>query len=52
VDLDFSRAAATMKGTLLVDGRYAWNPVRATNAGLDLVRIGTSRPVRQTARSA
>ena len=48
VDLDFSRAAEVMKGTLLVDGRYAWDPLRASNAGLDLVRIGTSRPVRQT----
>ena len=45
VDLDFARAAAVMKGTLLVDGRYSWNPVRASEAGLDLVRIGT-RPVR------
>jgi UDPglucose 6-dehydrogenase len=52
VDLDFSRAAEIMKGTLLVDGRYAWNPLRASNAGLDLRRIGTSRPVRQTAVSA
>jgi UDPglucose 6-dehydrogenase len=52
VDLDFSRAAEVMKGTLLVDGRYAWDPLRASHAGLDLVRIGTSRPVRQTAASA
>ena len=28
VDLDFSRAAEMMKGTLLVDGRYAWDPLR------------------------
>jgi len=52
VDLDFSRAAEMMKGTLLVDGRYAWDPLRASNAGLDLVRIGTSRPVRHAAVSA
>ncbi len=52
VDLDFSRAAEMMQGTLLVDGRYAWDPRRASDAGLDLVRIGTSRPVRQTAASA
>lgn len=52
VDLDFARAAEMMNGRLLVDGRYAWDPIRASNAGLDLVRIGTSRPVRQTAVSA
>jgi UDPglucose 6-dehydrogenase len=46
VDLDFAAAASTMRGNLLVDGRYAWDPGRAANAGLDLVRIGTSRPVR------
>ena len=45
-------AAEMMKGTLLVDGRYAWDPLRASNAGLDLVRIGTSRPVRHAAVSA
>ena len=28
VDLDYSRAAEMMRGTLLVDGRYAWDPVR------------------------
>jgi UDPglucose 6-dehydrogenase len=48
VDLDFLRAAEAMKGTLLVDGRYAWDPTLASKARLDLVRIGTSRPVRQT----
>lgn len=52
VDLDFSRAADVMKGTLLVDGRYAWDPLRASEAGLDLVRIGSSRPVRGAAISA
>jgi UDPglucose 6-dehydrogenase len=52
VDLDFSRAAEMMQGTLLVDGRYAWDPLRASEAGLDLVRIGSSRPVRETATSA
>jgi UDPglucose 6-dehydrogenase len=46
VELDFRRAAAVMKGTLLVDGRYAWDPLQATVAGLDLVRIGNGRPVR------
>ena len=47
-----SRARPTMmKGTLLVDGRYAWDPLRASNAGLDLVRIATSRPVRSNAAS-
>lgn len=49
VELDFGRASATMKGTLLVDGRYAWDPLRAANAGLDLLRIGNSRPVRVAA---
>jgi UDPglucose 6-dehydrogenase len=52
VDLDFARAGEMMRGTLLVDGRYAWDPVRVSNAGLDLVRIGTSRPVRRSAESA
>lgn len=52
VDLDFSRAAEIMKGTLLVDGRYAWDPLRASKAGLDLVRIGSSRPVRGASVSA
>ena len=47
VDLDFARAAEMMKGTLLVDGRYAWDPLRASIAGLDLVSIATSRPIRQ-----
>ena len=51
VDLDFSRAADVMKGTLLVDGRYAWDPLRASEAGLDLVRIGSSCPVRGAAIS-
>lgn len=51
VDVDFTRAAAVMKGTLLVDGRYAWDPDRAASAGLDLVRIGSSRPVRPTTES-
>ena len=50
--LDFSRAAELMNGTLLVDGRYAWDPLRASNAGLDLVRIGSSRPVRRRAASS
>jgi UDPglucose 6-dehydrogenase len=52
VDLDYSRAAEMMKGTLLVDGRYAWDPLAASDAGLDLVRIGSSRPVRLAATSA
>lgn len=52
VDLDFSLAAKAMKGTLLVDGRYAWDPDRASRAGLDLVRIGRSRPVRPAAARA
>jgi len=42
--VDFSisrvRARVRMKGTLLVDGRYAWNPGRASSAGLDLVQDG------------
>lgn len=45
VDLDFSRAANVMRGTLLVDGRYAWDPLVVTDAGLDLVRIGTSHSI-------
>jgi len=41
VELDLARAAAVMRGTLLVDGRYGWDRARATEAGLELVRIGT-----------
>jgi UDPglucose 6-dehydrogenase len=52
VGLDYSRAAEMMRGTLLVDGRYAWDPLGASDAGLDLVRIGSSRPVRLAATSA
>lgn len=51
VDLDFPRAASSMKGKLLVDGRYAWDPFRASSAGLELLRIGASRPARATAPS-
>ena len=51
VDLDLTRVAAEMKGTLLVDGRYAWDPTRAADAGLDLVRIATARTVRSNAAS-
>jgi UDPglucose 6-dehydrogenase len=47
VALDYSAAVSAMRGNLLVDGRYAWDPARAADAGLDLVRIGTSRPVRR-----
>jgi UDPglucose 6-dehydrogenase len=43
VDLDFERAANLMRGSLLVDGRYAWDATRAAEAGLELVRIGTMR---------
>jgi UDPglucose 6-dehydrogenase len=49
IAMDFERAAAVMRGTLLVDGRYAWDPVRASAAGLDLVRIGSPRRARATA---
>jgi UDPglucose 6-dehydrogenase len=49
VALDYTAAASAMRGNLLVDGRYAWDPGRAADAGLDLVRIGTSRPVRRAA---
>ncbi len=46
IDLDFAEVAGTMRGTLLVDGRYVWQPARVAAAGLDLVRIGSARPVR------
>jgi UDPglucose 6-dehydrogenase len=49
VDLDYPAAASAMRGNLLVDGRYAWDPGSAADAGLDLARIGTSRPVRRAA---
>ncbi len=45
VDLDFERAAAAMKGTLLVDGRYVWDAARVGAAGLELARIASARPV-------
>jgi UDPglucose 6-dehydrogenase len=51
VDLDLTRAAEVMRGNVLVDGRYAWDPIRAANVGLNLVRIGTSRQVRRDAAS-
>lgn len=38
--LDLTRAARVMRGRLLIDGRYAWQPATAAAAGLDLVRIG------------
>ncbi len=45
VELDFAKAADAMAGTLLVDGRYAWDPARVADAGLELVRnrLGASR---------
>jgi UDPglucose 6-dehydrogenase len=46
--LDFAQVAEAMRGTLLVDGRYAWDPRRVSSAGLDLVRIGVSRPARSS----
>jgi len=49
VDLDLSRVAEVMEGTLLVDGRYAWDRSAASDAGLDLVRIGSPRVVDGTA---
>jgi UDPglucose 6-dehydrogenase len=44
VDLDLSRAASVMRGTLLVDGRYAWDAARASDAGLELAWLASSRP--------
>jgi UDPglucose 6-dehydrogenase len=49
VALEFDRAAAVMKGVLLVDGRYGWDPVAGAAAGLDVVRIGSSRRSRAAA---
>ena len=46
VEVDFSRVAEVMSGSLLVDGRYAWDPHRALAAGLDLLRIGASHPAK------
>ena len=43
VDLDFAEARKRMAGTLLVDGRYAWDLAKAKAAGLNLMRIGSSR---------
>lgn len=43
VDLDFSEAARVMRGTLLVDGRYAWDISRAADAGLEVLRVGAAR---------
>jgi UDPglucose 6-dehydrogenase len=50
VDLDFSRAATLMRGSLLVDGRYAWDAAGAAAAGLELVRIGAMRRPRSSRR--
>lgn len=52
VNLDFAKAAELMAGTLLVDGRYAWDAGQAADAGLEVVRIGTSRSVRPGGTSA
>jgi UDPglucose 6-dehydrogenase len=43
IDLDFAAAAPLMRGTLLVDGRYAWDIARAASAGLEVVRVGAVR---------
>jgi UDPglucose 6-dehydrogenase len=51
VALDFSSAAAAMRGTLLVDGRYAWDPARAAEAGLEVVPVGASLPRSPAGRS-
>ncbi len=42
VDLDFPEVARRMRGSLLVDGRYAWDRARAASAGLDVVRVGAA----------
>ena len=46
VQLDFVQAARLMRGSLLVDGRYAWDPRRAADAGLEVLRIGADRVAR------
>jgi UDPglucose 6-dehydrogenase len=46
VELDFEAAAAVMRGTLLIDGRYAWDPQRAAAAGLEVLRLGAARTAR------
>ena len=45
VELDFAAARERMAGTLLVDGRYAWDLMKAAAAGLDLVHIGSRAAV-------
>jgi len=39
--LDLAAAAAVMRGTVLVDGRYMWDRRKAADAGLDLLRVGS-----------
>jgi UDPglucose 6-dehydrogenase len=51
VDLDFLRASQVMARPLLVDGRYAWDPARVSAAGMELVRIGSARPVLPSTRA-
>jgi UDPglucose 6-dehydrogenase len=46
VQLDFSEAASAMRGSLLVDGRYSWDPRRAADAGLEVLRGGAARHAR------
>jgi UDPglucose 6-dehydrogenase len=46
VDLDYSGAARVMRGSLLVDGRYAWDISRAADAGLEVLRVGAARAAR------
>ena len=46
--LDLAAAAAVMRGTILVDGRYMWDRQTAISAGLDLLRVGSLAEPRGT----
>jgi UDPglucose 6-dehydrogenase len=48
-ELDFEAAARAMRGSLLIDGRYAWDPARAAAAGLEVLRLGAARTPREPA---
>jgi UDPglucose 6-dehydrogenase len=45
VDIDFATIAGLLRGTLLVDGRYGWDPDRAAESGLEVIRIGSGTGV-------
>jgi len=51
-NLDFTKVAKKLRGSVVIDGRNVFDPVKVNNAGLDYYGVGCPKRISRIAASA